>query len=117
MQYLEKLKFNSVCGICCESECAIYNAYINNDEAMRRQLALTLLNDESRWTEIRCDGCKGEQSICWTNQCPVKACATNRKHEFCIQCDLYPCKTLSSQQRKLNLIKREEIWNDPVRGI
>ena len=101
MEHIDKLKFSSVCGIYCETECSIYKAYSTNDEAKRKQLALVLLNDNNRWPEIRCDGCKGVQAICWNANCPIKNCAYSHGYEFCIECKNYPCQLLKEQQKKI----------------
>lgn len=105
MDYINKLKFASICGIDCETECSIYLAYCNDNEVLRRQLALILLKDSNRWPEIRCDGCKGEQAICWRPHCPVKACATSHGLEFCIQCQDYPCANLTKMKEKNKILK------------
>lgn len=99
MEFIEKLKFASVCGIDCETQCQIYKAYNLNDILLRRRLALLLLGDEDRWTEIRCDGCKGEQALCWYRNCEVRNCAFRKDLEFCIQCSKYPCSSLLKQQQ------------------
>ena len=115
MEFIDKLKFTSVCGIYCETECNIYKAYSTNNELMRRQLALNLLNDANRWPEIRCDGCKGEQAICWGAKCPIKKCAYSNNYEFCIECNNYPCYRLKEQQilnKKLKIETRENKSNE-----
>ena len=106
MEFIEKLKFSSVCGIYCETECKIYKAYSTNDELLRRQLALSLLNNANRWRDIRCDGCKGEQAICWNSNCPIKKCANSNGYEFCIECNNYPCPQLINQQHVNHRIKQ-----------
>ena len=108
MEFIDKLKFTSVCGICCETECSIYKAYSRNNETMRRQLALILLKDTNRWPEIRCDGCKGEQVICWSDNCPIKNCAYSHNYEFCIECNNYPCQRLIEQQLQNKIIKQKD---------
>ena len=105
MKYIEKLKFASVCGIDCETQCAIYKAYNVNNQLQRRKLALMFLKDENRWPDIRCDGCKGEQAICWGKNCPIKQCAFQKELEFCIECNNYPCQALLKQQKKNEIIK------------
>lgn len=106
MEFIDKLKFSSVCGIYCETECCIYKAYKTDNESMRRQLALILLNDAERWREIRCDGCKGEPAICWGNECAIKNCAYANQYEFCIQCKNYPCEKLQHQQKTNDILKK-----------
>ena len=106
MEFIDKLKFSSVCGIYCETECAIYQAYSKNNKTLRRHLALLLLEDAERWTEIRCDGCKGEQAICWGANCKIKKCAYSRDYEFCIECENYPCLSLIQQQQKNEKLKQ-----------
>lgn len=106
MEFIEKLKFASVCGIDCETECNIYKAYHANDKFLRRRLALMLLKDDNRWPEIRCDGCKGEQAICWGRDCPIKHCAFSKGHEFCIECNNYPCKIFKKRQLRNESIKK-----------
>jgi len=106
MEFLDKLKFSSVCGIYCETECCIYKAYISANKSFRRQVAQIIFNDANRWPEIRCDGCKGEQSICWYAECPVKKCAYAQGFEFCIECERYPCHTLLIQQEKNEMLKK-----------
>ena len=109
MEFIDKLKFSSVCGIYCETECIIYKAYSANNEAKRRQLAHVLLKDMNRWAEIRCDGCKGEQAISWYKDCPIKKCAYSRGYEFCIECHDYPCQLLKKQQHKNEKIKKSDL--------
>jgi len=106
MEFIDKLKFSSVCGIYCETECKIYQAYSANDEARRRQLASIFLNDPERWREIRCDGCKGEQAINWRKDCPIRNCAYSQGYEFCIQCNNYPCRILLQQQKQNDMVKQ-----------
>ena len=98
MKFIDKLKFASVCGIDCESECTLYRAYQDDDLPVRRELAIKLLGDADRWPEIRCDGCKGEQAICWRMQCAVKMCASKHGYEFCYECNNYPCSQLVTTQ-------------------
>ncbi|MBN1153406.1 DUF3795 domain-containing protein [candidate division KSB1 bacterium] len=114
MIFIDKLKYTSVCGICCETECCIMNAYISNNIAFRRQLGLLLLKDADRWRNIRCDGCKGEQSICWEPYCPIKACAYSHGFEFCIECDKYPCAMLIKKQQENEVTKKIQSYQIPM---
>ncbi len=105
MEFIEKIKFAAVCGIDCESECIIYRAYVNDNRLLRQQLAKELLGDRNRWPEIRCDGCKGEQAICYKPHCAVKTCARYRNYEFCYECNQYQCSQLIKTQEKNRKIR------------
>ena len=98
MEFIDKLKFSSVCGIYCETECCIYKAYKKDNKSMRRQIAAILFKDPERWPEVRCDGCKGEKAISWDQTCPVRKCAYQNNLEFCIECQQYPCMLLQKRQ-------------------
>ena len=98
MKFIDKLKFAAVCGIDCESECSLYRAYHDDDCSMRQWLAAHFLGDANRWPDIRCDGCKGEQAICWKSHCAVKTCAQKNGYEFCYECKHYPCTQLLKTQ-------------------
>lgn len=109
MEFIDKLKFAAVCGLDCETECKIYHAYNCDDQFLRKQISRILLNDINRWCEIRCDGCKGAQSICWKEQCIVKECAYSKGYEFCIECEDYPCKLLLKTQKENKILKMNEL--------
>lgn len=72
-----------------------------------------ILGDADRWNEIRCDGCKGEQSISWVRDCPIKKCAYSNHFEFCIECDRYPCKMLLQQQQNNENTKKIQSYQVP----
>ena len=44
--------------------------------------------------KLKCLGCKGESSGCWSSRCEVRSCAQDKGLEFCYQCLKYPCDML-----------------------
>jgi hypothetical protein len=46
--------------------------------------------------KMYCKGCKGDRSIHWSADCWIlKCCVDDKKHEFCYECDVFPCDRLS----------------------
>ena len=42
-----------------------------------------------------CKGCRGDRSVHWSPDCSILACCVDDKgHEFCYQCDDFPCEQL-----------------------
>ena len=49
---------------------------------------------EAGW--FRCQGCRGDRSVCWSEDCGLYACCVEtKKLEFCSQCDDFPCGELT----------------------
>ncbi len=81
------------CGIDC-SACDIYIAA--HDPAAAERLAQVWrdrgsVNAKAEW--FRCQGCRGDRSLCWCDDCGLYACAVQEKGlDLCSQCDEFPCQ-------------------------
>jgi hypothetical protein len=92
----------AVCGIDCES-CDIRKAP-EDPEAAKRIVAWFKkegwLNGDEGIKEVMeksmyCTGCRGDPLIHWTPDCWILKCCVHEKgHEFCYQCNTFPCKNL-----------------------
>lgn len=83
----------SCCGIDC-STCDIYVAA--HDPAAARQLAARWRANgvtEAQPDWFQCEGCRGDRSVCWSGDCKLYACCTERGKSFCDECDGFPCAT------------------------
>lgn len=89
-------KLMGACGLCC-SECEIYRAYLSDDFEMKRAIAEKISKGFGRKVlpeQIICTGCKGEDELCWGEDCEIRMCVTVRGIDFCYQCKNYPCDKL-----------------------
>ncbi len=67
---------SAYCGLFCEA-CPDY---------------IKTMNGEA--TDRKCHGCKSNTVNKWCEICHFKVCAREKGHEFCSECDVYPCKDL-----------------------
>jgi hypothetical protein len=45
-----------------------------------------------------CQGCRGDRSVHWSADCPIlHCCVDERGHQFCSECDLFPCSRLTER--------------------
>ncbi len=65
-----KTKIESRCGIVC-SECTFHK-------------------------DSTCEGCLNITKLFWGDQCPVKSCAEEHKHDCCGRCVHFPCDILNA---------------------
>lgn len=87
-------KMRAPCGIDCAA-CDIYIAA--HDPAAAEKLAEEWRGRGAEKAEagwFRCQGCRGDRSLCWCEDCAVYACAVEQRGlDFCSQCDEFPCRT------------------------
>ncbi len=89
------------CGLNCET-CQARVATVNNDEALRREVA-------AKWSEwnkveitpemINCAGCRveGVKTPYCDSLCPIRRCALGRQAETCGRCpDMDKCEKLAA---------------------
>jgi hypothetical protein len=81
----------AVCGLCCDA-CTIFIGS-HKDPARLQRFASTF-----GWSleQAHCDGCRAGDRTPYCEACRLFACAQERGHEFCIECDDYPCTELES---------------------
>ena len=86
------------CGLIC-TDCDAYKATLNNDDALRRQVAAKWTQDYNhpfKADEINCDGCLPDtvKSIGHLNICAVRKCGMSKGVKNCGWCDEYGCSTI-----------------------
>ena len=97
-------RFIAFCGLDCES-CQARLATVNNDDALRREVAAlwSELNSAEITPEmINCAGCRidGVKTPYCGSICPIRQCALNRGVETCGQCsEMDGCGKLSAITR------------------
>ena len=90
-------RYIAYCGLNCEV-CEAHRATINNDNALREQIA-------AHWSElngvlitpemINCDGCRmdGVKTPFCDSLCPIRQCALQKRLESCGSCsDVQVCE-------------------------
>jgi hypothetical protein len=102
----------AVCGLPCEA-CSIYIGSQEDPERLARFAARV------GWdiAEAHCDGCRAEVRTPYCRTCGLYACATRRRHDFCIECEDYPCADLEAFKQERP--HRIEIYDNlaRIRGI
>ncbi len=97
---MEKREIIAFCGIECTA-CPAYIATQTGDhdllkrtaEKWARELGLPITPEV-----IVCDGCLPEirgRLNAWCGECPIRACAIEKKHPNCGYCSGYPCDTVA----------------------
>lgn len=82
------------CGIDCAA-CDIYQAAQDPAAAERlaeRWRANGHANAEAGW--FRCQGCRGDRTLCWCDDCHIFTCAEEKGVANCSQCADFPCQPL-----------------------
>jgi hypothetical protein len=52
--------------------------------------------DEAIKKGMYCKGCRGDRSVHWSSDCWIlKCCVDEKRHEFCYECNVFPCERLS----------------------
>jgi len=90
------IRLAGACGLYCGG-CAIYLAYSKNDEERRKRIAENISKSVGKKIspeQIVCDGCHGEDDLCWSNDCKLRVCCFGKRHSFCFECREYPCTQL-----------------------
>ena len=93
----------AVCGLDCTG-CPLLNAA--TDEGAAQDLVGWFrhegwLKEHESVAEIMargpyCQGCRGDRSIHWSANCWIlKCCVDDRGHEFCYECEAFPCQRLA----------------------
>jgi len=84
-----RIELVAPCGIDCGS-CELYTC---RDDA---QLLAFLLSKGVPQDKLPCDGCRNIGGHCpvISNICATYACASERKVDFCFECDTFPCGRL-----------------------
>ena len=91
------IKLAGVCGLYC-GKCDIYLAYAKDDIEKKKKIAENvsqMVKKEIKPEQIVCDGCHGEDSLCWSDDCKLRMCSSGRGYDFCFECRDYPCLELT----------------------
>lgn len=91
------IKLAGVCGLYC-GKCDIYLAYAKNDTERKKKIAQDIsqmVKKEIKPEQIVCDGCHGEDNLCWSNDCKLRVCCLGKGYDFCFECQDYPCIELN----------------------
>lgn len=104
----KKKEIIAVCGLDC-GPCDIRRAP-NEPKAAERIVAWFRkegwLKQNEGITEViergmYCKGCHGNRSVHWSPDCWIlKCCVDDKGHEFCYQCNEFPCERLSERARQ-----------------
>src|SRR5512146_1124451 len=84
------------CGLDC-SRCRSFIAAHNPEAA--RQLAEEWRSGGQAKAEpgwFRCQGCRGERSVRWCEDCQIADCTASRGLHNCSQCEALPCGALTA---------------------
>lgn len=83
----------SCCGIDCAT-CSIYLAAQDTEAARRLAEAWQAAGTPDAQPDwFKCQGCRGERSACWSDNCELRSCCTDRGLTHCGQCGDFPCAT------------------------
>jgi hypothetical protein len=44
----------------------------------------------------KCGGCRGPAEQCWSGNCTFRTCARSKGHDYCFQCDGFPCEGITA---------------------
>lgn len=88
-------RYDSVCGIYCGACYVLAARKRNNLEAIAEM-------QNCRPEQLICYGCKSGQVSEFCRPCELRSCAESKGHEFCIECDEFPCKMIETflEQKK-----------------
>jgi hypothetical protein len=69
-----------------------------------------LLETKAGTAQNKCCGCKSKiNNPGWCSKCNLKACAKDKKIEFCFQCNEYPCEKLKYFINDINYPYHKEV--------
>ena len=91
----------AACGIYCGG-CNDYLAYLENDDELRKKVALEVKKDTTTdvpWRKVGCQGCWGDIHNPWTAslECKIRQCVEKKGFATCASCAAFPCETFSRQ--------------------
>ncbi len=86
-----KVHHDSFCGLNCGA-CPVGLANERDDTVTLSRLAKEWGVEPSL---LSCSGCRGEITIPFCARCEMRKCAISRGHDFCFQCDVFPCEALT----------------------
>ena len=82
---------------CCGIDCATCEIYLAaHDPATAARLAEKWKaggNADVTPEWFRCQGCRGERSVCWCDDCNIYQCCTDKQLHNCSQCPDFPCES------------------------
>lgn len=87
-----KVRHDSCCGLNCGA-CPVGLANETDDAAALSRMAREWGTEPSL---LVCGGCRSETTIPFCARCGMRKCAISRGHDFCIECRLFPCETLTA---------------------
>jgi hypothetical protein len=91
----------AVCGLECH-KCDILKA--TTDPQIARNIADWFKregNEDVKPDDVCCLGCKGDRDKHWAADCWILQCCVDKKgHEFCWQCDEFPCDKLAEWSKQ-----------------
>jgi hypothetical protein len=103
------------CGLKCH-ECPLYIATMNQDDEMKRKLAVDYSTDSCKFTfeDMNCEGCHSpsvnDSKMC--GDCEVRKCAAKKSIATCAECTAYPCSIIEKYvpAGSDNRILLDHIW-------
>lgn len=81
-------KLTAPCGMDCFN-CDIFADNINDE--VRKRIAPYLNKDPENF---QCEGCRISGCVFIPNECATKKCVESKGHEFCSDCNSFPCSKL-----------------------
>ena len=100
---------SAVCGLFCAA-CSIYIG-TNEDPGRLKNIAD---RHGVKSEDMQCHGCRAEKRSYWCKDiCKIKPCADEKKIDFCIECNDYPCDMLQDFQKARP--HRIELWENQRR--
>jgi len=87
-----KTRFDSYCGLYCGA-CPILAATVNGEVEAKAAAW------EMAAADIVCGGCKSKVVAGVCTDCIMRLCAQDRGLDFCVECDDYPCGSVTAFQR------------------
>ncbi len=86
----------AACCLDCAS-CETYQAHQAGDLAKKQDIAIRWskhYDGELTANDIVCDGCMSNSArFAWCNNCPIRACVTEKGLNNCAECEIGTCET------------------------
>ena len=86
-----EIRYDTYCGLNCGA-CPVGLA---NEQGNVERISEMALEWGSLPEELKCRGCKTEETAVFCTDCRMRVCAREKELEFCIECDDYPCEIIS----------------------
>jgi hypothetical protein len=77
-------RYDASCGLYCGACLVLMARKRNNLKPVARML-------KYKPEQLICYGCKSEKLSDSCSRCKIRPCAESKGHEFCIECDEFPC--------------------------